>query len=207
MALMLGVGFAFTATAGLHPRLSVVQSRNFRQWFLLTIFDQATKKPNPRWVGRDCAGLVRFAVKEAFALHDKEWIKTNGMGWHRLPPEIELTDEEKVLMTTWKVPGLNERQDFAMAGAMIQENTHQVGSDLNEARPGDLLFFDQETSQHIMIWTGRGVAYHTGSVEDAEKSIKLVHPKELLQWQDSRWWPVAGNPNFRGIYRFSFLSY
>lgn len=205
--LMAGMGFATAVAANLHPRLSVAQSRNFRQWFLLTIHDQAGKKPNPRWVGRDCAGLVRFAVKEALTQHDAEWVKNNGMDQHRLPPEMELTDKEKVIMTTWRVPGMNERQDFAMAGALIQENTDRIGFDLQEARPGDLLFFDQETSQHIMIWTGRGIAYHTGSVEDAEKSIKVVHPKELHQWQDSRWWPVKENPNFRGVYRFSFLSY
>jgi uncharacterized protein YfaT (DUF1175 family) len=33
-----------------------------------------------------------------------------------------------------------------------------------------------------------------------------VSLRELLHWQDTRWHPVADNPNFAGVYRLNFLS-
>ncbi len=46
---------------------------------------------------------------------------------------------------------------------LVQFNSRLVGRDLNQARPGDLMFYDQGDDQHLMIWMGRSIAYHTGS--------------------------------------------
>ena len=48
---------------------------------------------------------------------------------------------------------------------LVQFNSRLVGRDLNQARPGDLMF-DQGDDQHLMIWMGRSIAYHTGSSTD-----------------------------------------
>lgn len=188
-------------------RLDVQQSRFFRQWFLFIINEQTYKKPNPRWIQRDCAGLIRFAVGETFTEHHDKWVRANGLDHHSLPPNININHQLKKELSQWFVPGKKKKSNFVMAHGLIQENTEFVTMDINQARPGDLLFFDQGDDQHLMVWTGRTLAYHTGALSDKEKTIKVVHPKELLKWKDTRWRPVRENPNYLGVYRFSFLSY
>lgn len=183
------------------------ESRIFRQWFLLTVNEQTYKTPNPRWVQRDCAGLVRFAVQETTRTHDEKWMSANSIPRQNLPPELEIPENLKNELSHWAVPGEQGKSTFVQAYALIQENTIFVSKDLNQARPGDLLFYDQGDDQHLMIWTGRSLAYHTGSEADKNKPIKVVHPKELMQWKDTRWKPDFQNPNYLGVYRFAFLSY
>lgn len=187
--------------------LDAERSRVFRQWFLLMATDPLLRPPNPRWQQRDCAGLVRFAVAEALRVHDESWRQANGFGGRKLPPELVLTDAEREALRGWRVPGQNEKSFFATASALVQQNTVLVGRDVLQARPGDLVFFDQGEDQHLMIWTGDGFAYHTGAESDRDKKIRFVPYTEMIQWKDARFWPVEENPNFAGVYRFSFLSY
>lgn len=205
--ILLGVIFALPAFAN-DTRLNAADSRLFRQWFLLIVNEQAVKPPNPRWQQRDCAGLVRFAVDEALVAHDAGWLKSNGLIGRALPAEMDLATPVRQALSGWRLPGEGgAKSNFALAQPLMQENTILVGRDLTAARPGDLLFFDQGEDQHVMIWTGRSIAYHTGSEADRDRRIKVVDPKELYRWKDSRWWPTAANPNFAGVYRFSFLSH
>lgn len=193
--------------AGDEVRLDAARSRIFREWFLLVIEDQLRRPPNPRWQHRDCAGLIRFAVAEAFRTHDERWKKANSMQAKVLPPELDLTMDEKNVLGKWEVPGADDRSAFVMAAALVQKNSVLVGRDVLQARAGDLVYFDQGEDQHVMVWTGKGFAYHTGAETDREKSIRYVPYQEMLKWKDSRWWPTEDNPNFIGVFRFSFLSY
>jgi uncharacterized protein YfaT (DUF1175 family) len=77
---------------------------------------------------------------------------------------------------------------------------------VNQALPGDLLFFDQGDDQHLMIWLDRYIAYHTGTVTPTDTGLRAVAVSDLMQWKDSRWQPLDGNPNFVGVFRLDFLT-
>lgn len=180
------------------------QSQRFRAWFT-RIVDEQIKRPTPRWVHRDCAGLVRFAVSEVFAEHDEKWQRANGLLPNNLPAPMQLTPEQQALRFNWRdIDGKNKA--FVTALALIQENSFFVSKDINQAQPGDLLFFDQGDEQHLMIWMGQYIAYHTGTVTPHDNGLRAVTVQQLTQWKDTRWQPIGNNPNFIGLYRLGFLS-
>jgi uncharacterized protein YfaT (DUF1175 family) len=90
---------------------------------------------------------------------------------------------------------------------MIHRNTRFVSKDLNQALPGDLLFFDQGDDQHLMVWMGRTITYHTGMQTKSDNGLRTVTIQQLMQWKDTRWRPQQSNPNFIGVFRLAFLSH
>lgn len=189
----------------LENQLSARQSDLFRSWFLRIVAEELRRGPSPRWVHRDCASLVRFAVGETLRPHDEKWQKASGMGDSPLPPELILPPEQQLLRNRWKTPE-GDYQAYVSAIGLVQGNTVFVSRSILEARPGDLLFFDQGDDQHLMIWTDEGVAYHRGATLPGDDGLRAVSIQQLLNWKDSRWQPRPENSNFVGVYRFSFLS-
>ncbi len=184
--------------------LTPAQSRTFRAWMVRIIsaqFSQIT----PRWQQRDCAGLVRFAVAESLRAHDVRWQRANGLGPAPLPPELTLTLAQQSLRHRWKRAD-GHYAAYASAQEMVQGNTRWCGQDCNQAERGDLLFFDQGDVQHLMVWMGAYIAYHTGSVYPDDNGLRAVTLRDLQRWTDTRWHPVPGNPNFAGVFRLNFLS-
>jgi uncharacterized protein YfaT (DUF1175 family) len=51
--------------------------RNFRRWFV-SIAESQLYKEDPAWRqdDRDCAGLIRFAYREALKQHDSQWLRS-----------------------------------------------------------------------------------------------------------------------------------
>lgn len=186
-------------------QLDAVQSRHFRSWFTLIVAEQLRHGPNPRWHHRDCAGLVRFAVDEALRRHDYRWRHDNALDRRPLPPELDLGPRQRRLRGRWHQIG-GTRGAFASAMAVIQENSRFVSRDISQARPGDLLFFDQGDDQHLMIWMGDYIAYHTGGARRDDDGLRAVGVRQLFTWRDVRWQPRIDNPNFIGVFRLSFLS-
>jgi len=215
-AVALGVALAGPARAlmptqpALDPdALTPEQSAIFRAWFVHIVDQQMRRGPTPRWTQRDCAGLVRFAAMEALREHDARWLKANGMSGagdaSRLPPELQLRPQQRSLANRWtRIDG--SVGAYASAIALIQRNSRFVSRDVNQALPGDLLFFDQGDDQHLMIWLDRYIAYHTGTVTPTDSGLRAVAVSDLMQWKDSRWQPLDGNPNFVGVFRFAFLT-
>lgn len=185
--------------------LDAEASRQFRAWMMWVIADQVRRGPNPRWQHRDCAGLVRFAVNEAFAAHDDRWRRANGALGVRLPAEPVLTDAQRQMRNRWQQVG-GGAGHFVTALGLVQENSRFIGRDINLARPGDLLFFDQGDDQHLMVWMGNAITYHTGKVSPQDNGLRSVPVRQLLQWKDTRWQPHGNNPNFVGVFRLAFLS-
>ena len=190
------------------------QSTRFRAWMTFIILDQIQRGPSQRWFHRDCAGLVRFAVAETLREHDSRWRRANGFEGRRLPPELELTPQQAAWRNRWTTLD-GDRQAFVTALALVQKNSRLLGRESAMARPGDLLFFDQGDAQHLMIWMGSWIAYHTGQApppSSAQKTtpedngLRAVTPAQLLQWKDTRWRIRNDNPNFSGFYRLAFLS-
>lgn len=184
--------------------LSKEQSRAFRAWFVRIVDAQFANGPTPRWSQRDCAGLVRFAVAESLREHDAKWLQANSIGGS-VPPALDLREPQRALRHNWR---LADGSQSAYVGALelIQENTHFVSKDINHAQPGDLLLFDQGDDQHLMIWTGRYIAYHTGSAAHQDDGLRAASIQDLMSWRDTRWQPTTHNPNFAGIYRLRFLA-
>lgn len=199
------VPHAYAATPSSPPPLTPSQSRVFRAWMVRIVSAQLAAGPTPRWQQRDCAGLVRFSVAEALREHDEKWKRANGLFGQPVPPEVALSEAQQSLRHRWR------RADgsvSAYAGALelIQENTRFIGKDCNLAAPGDLMFYDQGDAQHLMVWMGSFIAYHTGSETREDNGLRAVSLRELLRWRDTRWHPSQENPNFAGIYRLSFLT-
>lgn len=187
------------------PMLDAEQSKVFRNWMIRIIELQLSRGPSPRWQHRDCAGLVRFAVREALRTHDAKWLRANGMPVGALPPDVRLRPEQQGLGAVWQhVDG--SKQAFVTALALVQQNSRYLGKEVSQAAPGDLLFFDQGDDQHLMVWTGRYIAYHTGTVSPTDNGLRAVTLQQLQQWKDTRWQPHGNNPNFIGVFRLAFLS-
>lgn len=164
-----------------------------------------TQGPSPRWFQQDCAGLVRFAANEALKVHDDKWLRSNGLSNRYLPPELPLSDAQRGLAQQWQQGG-GKVGPYVNAIKLIQFNSRLVGRDLAQARPGDLMFFDQGDDQHLMIWMGRYIAYHTGTTTPTDNGMRSASLQQLMTWKDTRWIPDAANPNFIGVYRLNFLS-
>src|SRR5215469_11291834 len=99
-----------------------------------------------------------------------------------------------------------------------RHNTFLIGRDVARARPGDLLFFRQDTAErmpfHAMIYLGNSqidpgsekfVVYHTGPNGKSPGQMKRLSITELLNYPDARWQPVPSNPVFLGVYRWNIL--
>jgi len=186
-------------------RLNAVQSRALRAWIVRIAVEQIRRGPTPRWTHRDCAGFVRFAIAEALAEHDARWQQAMGLG-SPLPPDLLPEETRQALRHRWKRPD-GSAGAYVNAIGLIQENSVWVSHDVRQARPADLLFFDQGAEQHLMLWTGRGVLYHNGSRPmPGDNGLRKATLGALLQWNDTRWRPKPGNPNFIGVFSLSFLG-
>jgi uncharacterized protein len=185
--------------------LTPAQSRIFRAWMVRIISAQLRAGPTPRWEQRDCVGLVRFAVAEALQHHDTKWKHANNLSWSPLPPELILTSNQKQFRHQWQhIDGT--RSAYISALELVQKNTVHQGKEPNRAELGDLLFFDQGDTQHLMVWMGNFIAYHTGTTTKDDNGLRTVTFRDLMAWSDTRWHPSHNNPNFAGFYRLNFLT-
>ncbi len=187
-------------------QLTSAQQQAVRQWIPLIVSQQLNHGPNPRWLQHDCAGLVRFACMESLRAHDAAWLRANGLWGVRLPPEPELTpDQQQHLGQLWRQAD-GKHSAYIGAFELVQYNCRLIGRDLVNARPADVLLFDQGQAQHLMIWMGQYVAYHTGTVTPTDNGLRAYRLNQLLNWKDTRWQPHAQNPNFLGLFRLNFLT-
>ncbi|CAN5816233.1 hypothetical protein BH18ACI4_BH18ACI4_03780 [soil metagenome] len=180
---------------------------------------------------RDCAGLVRFAWREALRRHDRAWFQKMGTGYGNLAADGSANYLErgplgvKLFRTNfgaYKATDLAEANfsEFADARTLKNFNSRFISRDRQFAQPGDLLFYHQPWVQkfpyHVMIFVGesriapgekRGwVVYNTGASAVDEGTIKKVELSVLDQHPTKRWRPVESNPNFLGFYRLKILE-
>jgi len=203
---------------------------NFRHWFTWVAemqFYNLSEQWNPDQ--RDCAGLVRFAWREALRPHDRLWFQKMGENYDPvapdLTPNIAAPLGGKLFRTA---PGVfsakdiaaGKFSDFADAQTLKLYNADFVSRDREQAKPGDLLFFHQPWVQkypfHVMIFLGQPriasegtndwVVYHTGASAHDAGTVKKVRLAVLDQHPDKRWRPVVTNPNFLGFYRLKILN-
>ncbi|EFB4913244.1 DUF1175 family protein, partial [Escherichia coli] len=162
--------------------LNVEQSGLFRAWFVRIAQEQLRQGPSPRWYQQDCAGLVRFAANETLKVHDSKWLKSNGFSSQYLPPEMTLTPGQRQLAQNWN-QGNGKTGPYVTAINLIQYNSQFIGQDINQALPGDMIFFDQGDAQHLMVWMGRYVIYRTGSATKTDNGMRAVSLQQLMTWK------------------------
>jgi uncharacterized protein len=211
---------------------SFMDRQNFRQWFTLIAEAQFYNLSN-QWntEQRDCAGLVRFAWREALRRHDRGWFQKMGPGYQAVAPDVgRYTLEqgplgEKLFRTgfgTYKDGDLagGAFSDFADARTLKNFNVKFISRDRHNAEPGDLLFFYQPWVQkfpyHVMIFLGSAkfsneqasdwVVYHTGASPTDEGTVKKVELSVLDHHPNRRWRPLENNSNFLGFYRLKILD-
>jgi uncharacterized protein YfaT (DUF1175 family) len=205
---------------------------NFRRWFT-TISETQFYQLSDQWNSeqRDCAGLVRFATREALRRHDRIWFQKMGPGYETVAPDVagfNLDQNplgEKIFRTDFgsfhESDLRNGRfSEFADGRSLKNFNSSFVSRDRREAQPGDLLFFYQPWVQkfpsHVMVLLGSPhiapngasdwVVYHTGSSPTDQGTVKKVQLSVLEHHPDPRWRPVESNKNFLGFYRLKILQ-
>jgi uncharacterized protein YfaT (DUF1175 family) len=205
---------------------------NFRRWFS-HIAEMQFYKLSDAWKEdqRDCAGLVRFAWREALRGHDRLWFQQMGEGYEPVAPDVKAIDlkhgllGEKLFRTDFGAfresdLTINKFSEFADARTLKNYNAKFISRDRRMPRRGDLLFFHQPWVQkfpyHVMIFIGDArnngegaddwVVYHTGSAPNDKGEVKKVRLATLGLHPDKRWRPVENNPNFLGFYRLKILE-
>jgi len=213
--------------------LRTFQDRDsFRRWFT-AIAETQFYQPSDQWNAeqRDCAGLARFAMREALRHHDRIWFQKMGSAYQTVAPDVKSFDldhnsiGEKIFRTDFGSFADTDISDgrfseFADARTLKNFNVVFVSRDRREVQPGDLLFYYQPWVQkfpyHVMIFLGPAriapngaqdwVVYHTGSSPTDKGTIKKVELSVLDHHPDPRWRPVERNKNFLGFYRLKILQ-
>jgi uncharacterized protein YfaT (DUF1175 family) len=205
---------------------------SFRRWFT-AIAEIQFYQLSDQWNAeqRDCAGLVRFAMREALRRHDRAWFQKMGKGYETVAPDVAGFDldrnplGEKIFRTDLgSFQGSDLRNgrfsEFADGRTLKNFNSVFVSRDRRQAQPGDLLFFYQPWVQkfpyHVMVFLGTPriapngaqdwVVYHTGSSPTDDGTVKKVELSVLDHHPDPRWRPVENNRNCIGFYRLKILD-
>ena len=201
----------------------------FRRWFTLLAESQYFRGKSAAPEVVDCAALLRFAYREALREHDGTWAQAMALPMPFASGEIRQYQYPytPVGAAVFRVRGGSFAADdlhdgafaeFADAETLWRRNTFSVGRDVKHARPGDVLFFRQDSASHMpfhaMIFFGRSqiepgseqfVVYHTGPTGNVPGEIKRLSIAELLDYPDARWRPISSNPAFLGVYRWNIL--
>ena len=206
----------------------------FTAWFT-AIAEAQFLRVDDEWapIHRDCAGLVRFAFREALKPHDDRW-------WarRRWPPSGTRADVAHLRYPDLPIVGDRpfrqrggpydpddpvDAQFTAAPSArtLWMHNTDLVGRDVSDARAGDLLFFrlvrGTGSRMHTMIALGRRpgadhrapaerLVYHTGPTDDGPGEVRLVTVDALRQHPAPGWRPVPHNARFLGVHRLRHLT-
>ena len=205
---------------------------SFRRWFT-GLAEMQFYAPSREWAAsqRDCAGLVRFAWREALRPHDRAWYQRMGEGYEPLAPDVRAYTLERgplgeKLFRTAPGPfaesdlGAGVFSEFADARTLKEFNSEFVGRDPRAAEPGDLLFFHQPRAAqypfHVMVFLGPArldaegaddwVVYHTGTSPEGAGEVRKVRLSVLARHPEPRWRPRAQNRNFLGFYRLKILK-
>jgi uncharacterized protein len=190
-----------------------------RSWFVM-LADAQFYRTTPDVT--DCAGLVRHALREALRPHTPEWRRTIALPGAPVYADVRvktpLNESGGVAMFRVNASGAAPAyQEFADAKTIIRFNARPVGRDVAALRPGDLLYFHQPSQNapdHLMIFVGSSsfesegrdwVVYHTGPDAAHPGEVRKVRLRDLMRHPAARWRPVAGNPQFVGVFRLDLL--
>jgi uncharacterized protein YfaT (DUF1175 family) len=166
---------------------------------------------------RDCAGLVRYAYREALKAHDARFAARH-KALRRLP-EVHAFHYPRVPWLGKRLfrvrPGaFNERSieaDFDDSPEAVRLATGSARRVDGPARTGDLyLFHAEDGAWHLMIIAAPGpdplLVYHTGPRPDGPGEVRRLHESVLLAHPDPAWHPRPDNPAFLGLWRLKIVG-
>jgi len=213
---------------------SSTDRHRFRTWFC-AIAESQFYRIWDGWIQeqRDCAGLVRFAMREALVVHNERWLSRAGklllrtsipdvQAWNY--PDVPFLGTRLFRTKTALAGGedgssfsLDDFAPFVTARLLMEHNCVGLGKDLAGLEAGDLLFFhqddlevsDQDEAMHVMVWLGNSsgepmLVYHTGDRKAGQ--VRKLSLKTLQEHPDMRWRPASENPAFLGAYRLAILD-
>jgi uncharacterized protein len=185
-----------------------------RSW-LVVLVDAQFYRPTPDVT--DCAGLVRHALREALRQHDAEWLRRWSIPGMPTYPDVRRPPQPRDgALPLFRVGG-NRYAEFADARTIVRYNARLVGRGLEAARPGDLLYFRQDSGaapDHLMVFVGPSafdasardwIVYHTGPEGSHAGEMRKVRAADLARHPAARWRPIPTNPIFVGVFRLTFL--
>ena len=189
----------------------------FRAWFVL-LADAQFERPTDDV--KDCAALVRHALREALRAHTPEWVRRSGLPFApqfadvRSAPRAGAAGMPLFRITAGASP---EYAEFADAKTLIHLNARPLGRDARALRAGDLIYFHQPGQRepdHLMVFVGRSefetagddwIVYHTGPLDGGPGEVRKVRLSTLTQHPSPRWRPLVSNPHFVGVFRLGML--
>ena len=190
----------------------------FRGWFVRIAESQFLRR-SFSWkdTQRDCAGLIRFAYREALKEHDAQWLIKSGIVIDKnLPdirrfhyPAVPVLGKNLFKQKTGSALDVNSFGSFADAETLLKYNAGFVSRSFDDVKKGDILFFRINSTgrqqYHSMIVAGVEnreplIIYHTGK-EDIIKRVPLSYLKGSGAFD-----PSSSNDRFLGIYRFHILE-
>jgi len=202
----------------------------FREWFA-SIAEAQYYQTSDLWKldQQDCAGLIRFAYREALKRHDREWLGhfkfltepgIEEIGRYNYPAVPLLgTNLFRTKPGTFRPEDLSDStfSSFCEAKYLPVYNGVPLGYDERKVQKGDLLFFfhydDPEMPYHGIIFTGESpdgeedwLVYHTGPVAGTKGVVKKVRLRDLKQHPEEKWRPLKSNRYFLGYYRWKIVA-
>lgn len=177
---------------------------------------------------RDCAGLLRFAYREALKPHPAPWYEAL-----HLQPTEQITEIDKFQYPDIPLIGVNlfRRNNrplsspnadslfspFAEAKYLLNYNCDEIGKSRQTAETGDLIFFfhfdDPEMPYHSMIFIKDPVSalndrfiYHTGPMDSGPGEMRLLTRQTLNLHPDKRWHILPDNRFFLGFFRWKIIN-
>lgn len=206
------------ATEGSAVLLDEGDREAFRDWFV-ALLEQQVEVPSPAWepAQRDCAGLLRFAFREALAAHTSAW-RTRVAFNDGAPGQ----DPSAAFAADWRqgFPTPEGPRPFAKGVFLRQWSCVPLGRDLALAKPGDLLFFARGGAHaqpdHAMAFVRPDVdgapmlLYHTGPEGSGASrqpgEVRRARLDDLLHHPDPDFRPLSENPAFLGLFRWRVLA-
>jgi len=189
----------------------------FRAWFVLLADAQFERQTEDV---KDCAALVRHAVREALRAHTPEWVRRSGLPFTPQFADVRSAPRagtEGLPLFRVSADPTPKFAEFADAKTLIHLNARSLGRDSRALRAGDLLYFrqpGQREPDHLMVFVGRSpfdsegddwVVYHTGPLDGGPGEVRKVRLATLAQHPAPRWRPIVSNPNFIGVFRLGML--
>ena len=188
----------------------------FRHWFVL-LADAAYYKPVPEII--DCAGLVRYATREALRPHTADWLRHSGLPLAPVVAEVRdrpIASGDHLPLFRIAADPHAPYAEFADAKTLVRFNARFVARDVGALRPGDLLYYQQpsqHTPDHLMVYVGKSlfdssaddfVVYHTGPADNGGPGeMRKVRLADLLKHPAPRWRPLPANTQFVGVFRLT----
>jgi uncharacterized protein YfaT (DUF1175 family) len=204
-----------------YPDVAELVSEDDRQAFVASFTAVALQQaaglsPSFEPSQRDCAGLVRFAYREALKEHGAAFASRHP-GLPRLPEVRAFHYPDVPLLGTRifrAVPGPYSPAQATTAFDTAPEAVRlAMGSAVKrDGLPGagDLLLFQGPAHAHLMIAASDEddplLVYHTGPIDGAEGEVRRARFSSLLAHRDPAWRPSPTNRFYAGVFRFKILE-